>query len=459
MSKKLSITLSILLLFSLFPASTANAVPEEFLLNDIRFYKEECTPDENNGSSSQPPSGTAVDYKGREIYSSVQMELIKNNQSFYEKSAKEVGIPWQMIAVIHIRESGGSRNNPANGQGVYQFVNKNGGPYPHGPIDDTEFQRQTDLAAKFILSKAGDKADQLKNGDDNAVKYTFFAYNGIAKAYINQAKKLGFSDEEAANGEGSPYVMNKADEKREPSSTWGQIKADGGGLEYPANKDHGAFVAYTALKGGTTSVCGTPKTGNFVIYYQEDPKWKSHNYPNCGDVEKCGCGPTSLAMIISTLKKDSSITPDVITDKMAEKGQTTQEGASWAAFTDIPQTYGLKVENIGTDISKIKQALREGKYVITSQDPGIFTGSGHIIALRGLTSDGRILVGDPNGHNTIKGNQACSAGSGKCTTLPKNASEMNDVDGNGKISYSENTAGFSDEDISGALKGAWVIGN
>lgn len=459
LSRKKSIILSSLLILSLYPAGVVNALSEEYLLNDIRYYKEECTPVGGSGSSNGPLPSVATDYKGREIYSSVQMEIIKSNQPFYEKSAKEVGIPWQMIAVIHMRESGGSRENPGNGQGIYQFFNKNGGPYPTGPVSDTEFQRQTDLAANFILSKAGGKSEALKNGDDNAVKYTFFAYNGLANAYINQAKNLGFTDEEAANGEGSPYVMNKADEKREPSSTWGQIKSDGGGISYPANGDHGAFVAYTALKGGITSICGTPTTGDFTIYYQEDPKWKNHPYPNCGYIEGCGCGPTSLAMIISTLKKDSSITPITITNEMAKRGQTTSSGASWAAFTDIPQVYGLKSENIGNDIKKIKQALREGKFVVMSQDPGIFTTGGHIVALRGLTSDDRILVADPNGYNTVKGNQACGGGVGGCTTLPKDASEMTDLDGNGKISYSENSAGFSDSDISNALKGAWVIGN
>ena len=388
------------------------------------------------------------------------MEIIAQNQTVYENSAEKVGIPWQMIAVIHMRESGGKRENPSNGQGLYQFVNQQGGPYPTGPVDEAEFQRQTDLAAEFLLAKAGSKADQLKNGDANAIKYTFFAYNGIATVYKDQAKALGFSDEEAENGEGSPYVMNKADEKREPSSTWGQIKVDGGRIEYPANDDHGAFVAFVALQGGTTSICGTTQTnGDFVFYYQDDSKWASYPFPNCGEISGCGCGATSLAMVISTLKKDSSITPTTITDELASRGLAVSAGTVWSAFTEIPQAHGLKSEALGTDISKIKQALREGKYIVMSQSTGIFTGGGHIVALRGLTSDDRILAADPNSWNKVEGNQACSIGGGGCTTLPKDASEMTDVNGDGRISYSENTAGFSDTDISNSLSGAWAIGN
>ena len=41
-------------------------------------------------------------------------------------------------------------------------------------------------------------------------------------------------------------------------------------------------------------------------------------------------------------------------------------------------------------------ALSEGHPVISSQSPGLFTGGGHFIVLRGITADGKILVNDPN---------------------------------------------------------------
>ena len=80
-------------------------------------------------------------------------------------------------------------------------------------------------------------------------------YNGMAAAYKTQAINLGFSSAEANVGEGSPYVMNRADKRRDPTveptksnRTWGQIKSDGGSMVYPANTDHGAFVLFKALR-------------------------------------------------------------------------------------------------------------------------------------------------------------------------------------------------------------------
>jgi hypothetical protein len=80
-----------------------------------------------------------TDYAGRPILNDTQLKSIEANRSFYEISSSKYDVPWQLLAVIHLREFGLKKENPANGQGVYQFVDKRGGPYPAGPIDDEEF--------------------------------------------------------------------------------------------------------------------------------------------------------------------------------------------------------------------------------------------------------------------------------------------------------------------------------
>lgn len=242
----------------------ADCDPDFFSDNDIIGYN----PCAQSCSATPSPSVATgneikiVDYKNREIFNDTQFQMIKDNQPFYEEAAKKAGIPWEMIAVIHFRETGLKRVNPSNGQGIYQDYAKSRS-YPAGEVDDAEFQAQTDWAANFLKGKAGSRAGDLMKEDessDAAVKYAFFAYNGTAGAYITQAKSLGFSDEEAAVGEGSPYVMNKADEKRDPENNpdgWGQIKLDGGGIVYPANRDYGAYVMYAALKGKSASSCSS----------------------------------------------------------------------------------------------------------------------------------------------------------------------------------------------------------
>ena len=246
------------------PAYAAEQNLEFYSLNNIYWYS---STEMTNSCFIGSGEGN-TDYAGNQIFNDAQLSKIQQNQVFYEKAQDETGIPWQMLAVIHIREHSALRHGPANRQGPYQDFAKNppegvraadGNGWKEGEYTDAEFQIATNWAANFIRGKAGNKADTLLS-DQEAVKYTFFGYNGRAKVYVDQAKALGYTDEQAANGEGSPYVMNRADEQRDPTvntTTWGQIKVDGGAIEYPANKDHGAYVMYASLAGIGTCYGGT----------------------------------------------------------------------------------------------------------------------------------------------------------------------------------------------------------
>lgn len=256
----LALILGVTSVFSpLIPKSVmaAPACDEEFYsLNDILFYNECAESTEQCSTSASSSVFNNKDYLGNEIYNSAQLAAIEENKRFYEAAASQENIPWQLIAVIHGRETGFSRRGPSNGQGPYQITSKT---YPiKESYSDEEFQSATYDAAAFIKGKAGDR----DLSDPENVKYTLFAYNGMSGAYKQQARNLGFSDDEADRGEGSPYVMNRADARRDPTveptksnQTWGQIKRDHGSIEYPANRDHGAFVQYTSLTNG--SLCGS----------------------------------------------------------------------------------------------------------------------------------------------------------------------------------------------------------
>ncbi|MBR3176333.1 CHAP domain-containing protein [Candidatus Saccharibacteria bacterium] len=254
---------------------------------NIFFYDPEGGRGGSGGCSSLA-DGENVNYAGATVFSSVELEAIKANKPFYEKAAEQYGFPWQILAVIHKRENSLTRRNPNNGQGAYQLysythTNKklNSNAFlPAGPIDDAEFQRQTDIAAQIV----NDLGAGVDLNTDVGVKRLFFKYNGAANVYVKQALNLGFSQEEADSGEGSPYVMNRFDERRDPTieptssnNTWGQIKKDNGPMEYPANTDFGAFVMYVAL-GGSSAYCGgVLKSGGmnlgeareFMSYYRE----------------------------------------------------------------------------------------------------------------------------------------------------------------------------------------------
>lgn len=282
----------------------AVSVEQQRLMNSGIYYhdidagSEVCNPGTINTQGL-----TNSDYAGREIFSAAQLEQISLNQPFYVKAANEFDIPWQVIAAIHLREYGLKRENPSNGQGIYQFYNKAGGPYPTGPVSDDEFQRQTDFMAEQLKNDYFQRTPVVENREVSAtsatpaaVKDMFFSYNGRNSGYKDQAAALGF-DREAEGYEGSPYVMNKADQQRDPefnTTTWGQVKRDRGPIEYPANNDYGAFVQYAALAGVGGS-CGGIAAGSIVeiarrelVLGANEADGSYHKYTGGVDAPWCG---------------------------------------------------------------------------------------------------------------------------------------------------------------------------
>ena len=225
-----------------------------FSQNDALFY-EPCG-DADSNKESVEICGTNKNYADEQVWTDAELKAIKANAPFYQKAASKYGIPWQILAVIHKREHSLARDNPGNGQGVYQFYSAEerskceGGDFSPGKISDEQFQIQTDCAAKRIKESYGAGLNLTRDDD---IKRMFFKYNGTASAYKRQAIRLGFSQAQAENGEGSPYVMNRYDKKREPSGKWCQIKRDNGPMECPANNDFGAFVYYKAITCGGNS--------------------------------------------------------------------------------------------------------------------------------------------------------------------------------------------------------------
>ena len=197
-------------------------------------------------SPSIPTNTFNKDYIGNNIFTEKQLDRIKENEAVYKKTADKYDIPWQIMAVLHCRENNFSRYAKTN-QGLYGDTSCQ---WPIGEYTEELFQQATDKAAEAFLSNIPDRNLHI----DDDVKYSFFRYNGCAKVYKNQAINLGFTQAQADIGEGSPYVMNRADARRDPTveptksnNTWGQIKRDGGPIEYPANDDYGAYVMFKAL--------------------------------------------------------------------------------------------------------------------------------------------------------------------------------------------------------------------
>lgn len=154
---------------------------------------------------------------------------------------------------------------------------------------------------------------------------------------------------------------------------------------------------------GAASTCadnavGTQSAnGEFVFYSQYDPAWKDKPYSS-STIGVSGCGPSAMAMIISTLT-GQKITPVETATYAASQGIYVEgAGSSWLVGKVLAEHWGLKAEPLSRDFGQIAQALQQGKYVITpGAGPKPFSSGGHFIVIRSLTPSGKFLVGD-SGH-------------------------------------------------------------
>lgn len=316
------------------------------------------------GGAGGGTTGSNRNYAGAQVWSDAEMQAIEANRAIYEEAANKYNIPWAVLAVLHSLETGLQRYNPSNGQGVYQLYSYTGGGgnanrfAPASEISEAEFREQTMLAAEIVSGMAGD----LNNPDN--VKRLFFQYNGLAGQYIQKALAMGFTEEEANNGEGSAYVMNRYDAARDPESAamsplWpGRFVADGVYDAGSTSSGFGAFVKYEAIAG--SSYCSA--AGGTIVEVAIALSWEGHDHSKDDPkpeyvtamqevgtyVDPCngtGCAPkgASCDIFVSTVMRYSGADPE-----FPEYGPGRQQ--AW--MDEHPEMY-MRVE-AGQDVARLE---------------------------------------------------------------------------------------------------------
>lgn len=155
---------------------------------------------------------------------------------------------------------------------------------------------------------------------------------------------------------------------------------------------------------GLVAYEGSDKTPNINIgdyagltyYSQLDNRWANKMYSSVGDTSQTigssGCGPTSSAMIVSSIK--GTITPDTMANLYIHHGyRSANQGTYWSAFK-----WTADVFNIGySECYKLNDAvekLKDNHYIIASCNQGLFTYGGHFIVLTGIEGN-YIKIYDP----------------------------------------------------------------
>ena len=126
-------------------------------------------------------------------------------------------------------------------------------------------------------------------------------------------------------------------------------------------------------------------------YTQWDNRW-AYNELGDNNIGISGCGPSSMAMILSRIKADPSISPKNIAQDA--KTYMVKEGISWKFFYDGANKYGYNIEDVSNNEDTMIKALEKGPLLV-SVNKGYFTLYGHIFVIDSY-KDGKFLINDPN---------------------------------------------------------------
>lgn len=149
----------------------------------------------------------------------------------------------------------------------------------------------------------------------------------------------------------------------------------------------GDRISYETVRGCRTDV---------VYYNQGEEPWASLPYGS-STIKSAGCGPTALAIVISTLTGEN-VTPQMTAAYAIKNGEyVSDKGTSHSFPSHAALEWGLKPERVRRErMDYVIAELKKGKLaVVICAENTISGSSGHYIVLTGVTSDGYLTIADP----------------------------------------------------------------
>ena len=159
---------------------------------------------------------------------------------------------------------------------------------------------------------------------------------------------------------------------------------------------------------GEIAYNGTDESWNIIpgeykgltYYSQIDSRWKNKSYTSIGKssqtIGSSGCGPTSAAMVVSSIK--GTVTPEIMADTFVKYGyRSANNGTYWSAYRAVADEFNIGYTETA-DIQKAIELLRKDNYIICSVGNGLFTTGGHYIVIVGIEGE-TLKIYDPYLYN------------------------------------------------------------
>lgn len=140
--------------------------------------------------------------------------------------------------------------------------------------------------------------------------------------------------------------------------------------------------------------------GPLTYYNQNDSRWGDFLWGGKDPLSIYGCGPTIMAMLITSLTGNQVLPTDIANWAAANRCWAPGDGSYHCIIRDSATAFGIQatpIKDYTTD--NIKEELNSGHLVVALMKKGHFTQSGHFLIITRMTDEGKIRIADPNNYN------------------------------------------------------------
>lgn len=144
-------------------------------------------------------------------------------------------------------------------------------------------------------------------------------------------------------------------------------------------------------------------TGPLTYYNQGDARWRDYLYGGQDPLSQYGCGPTVMAMIVTSLT-NIQITPPQMAEWSAANGSwCPQSGSYHKLILDSARAFHLDAQPLKNDTPEnMIAALNSGKLLVILVKPGKFTNQGHFLIITQVTPEGKFRIADSGHYENTK---------------------------------------------------------
>ena len=263
--------------------------------------------------------------------------------------------------------------------------------------DQTSSENNTGSTGDTEASKSESTTGSSTGEEDT--RHTESTATDKTKKHTGEAPEASAPDTSETSGKKNEDSTSQNPEKKISSREASEIK-----VEKSAKDIRGELAEESAPGGSDRTSTFIPKIYNdtrlamknnkeyiagYVYFNQTDSAWNQNGY--C--IAKAGCGPTSMAVVITSLT-GKWVTPLDTAIWGYRHGFYSREGSAHEMIPAMAAAYGLKCQGAGTNYNAIKNALKAGNPVVCLMGPGYFTRGGHFMVLVAIDKNDCVTVAD-----------------------------------------------------------------